>query len=721
MSKKIIGIGLMTLLIGVAVSWLLMQPSEDEVFVQRELFNSVNSVAFSPDGKTALSGSHDDTVKLWDLATGRIIKTLEGHSDNVNSVTFSPDGKTALSGSIDYKMKWWDLATGNVIKTLEGHSSFVNSVAFSPDGKTALSGSWDNTVKWWNLATGNVIKTFKGHSNNVKSVAFSPDGKTVLSSGDGTVKWWDLATGNVIKTLERHYHNVHSVVFSPDGKTALSGSMDDTVKWWNLETGNVIKTLEKHSSFVNSVAFSPDGKTALSGSLDDTVKWWNLATGNVIKTFKGHFSGVNSVAFSPDGKTALSGSSDTTICLWNLKTGEEIIQMVGFKDGEDVAIMPQGYYSASPNGEQYINVRTKDNQVTGIEKYKSFYHRSDIIKLALQLGDTERAIAQANQPKTQVVAQVTPEPSPKIQPIQNYHVVQSGESLSAIAARYGTNYRKLAELNQISKPYNLSVGQRLRLPNSQPAIVQNDNETQVTTVTKKPSRPPQRRLALIIGNAAYQGYSPLKNPVNDATDLTKALKKLNFEVIKKHNLNYAQMEEAILEFDEKIRQEPGVGLFYFSGHGVQYQGTNYLIPVDATRLLRNPKQLRFKAIAASYIQTTMEAAGNRVNLLILDACRNSPIFIKGLFKGEMTLPGLGYMVATSGSLIAYAASPGGVAKDGEGRNSPYVASLMNWIQKPNLSINKVLRGVRNEVVKNTDGKQSPGYYDELNEDFYFSR
>ncbi len=659
-----------------------------------------------------------------DLETGRIIKTLEGHSSSVYSVAFSPDGKTALSGS-DYKtVKWLDLETGRIIKTLEGHSNVINSVAFSPDGKTALSGSNDDTVKWWDLSTGNVIKTLEGHSDKVESVAFSPDGKTALSgSWDETMKWWDLVTGNVIKTLEWHSwrSDVYSVAFSPNGKTALSGSDDKTVKWWDLSTGNVIKTLEGHSNDVISVAFSPDGKTALSGSDDKTVKWWDLATGNIIKTLEGHSNDVNSVAFSPDGKTALSGSTDNTIRLWNLKTGEEIIQVVG--DGEGIAIMPQGYYSASPNGEQYINVRTKDNQVTGIEKYKSFYYRPDILKLAWQLGDAKHAIVQANQLKAQVAAQVTPEPLPKTQPIQkeNYHIVQSGESLSGIAKLYGTDYRQLAKLNQISKPYTLSVGQRLRLPNSKPVIVQNDNKTQVTTVTKKTSRPAQKRLALIIGNAAYQGYSPLKNPVNDATDLAKALKKLNFEVIEKHNLNYAQMEEAILEFDEKIRQEPGVGLFYFSGHGLQYQGTNYLIPVDGTRLLRNPKQLRYKAVAASYIQTTMEAAGNRVNLLILDACRNSPTFIKSLFKGEMTLPGLGYMVATSGSLIAYAASPGGVAADGEGRNSPYVSSLMNWIQKPNLSINQVLRGVRNEVVKETDGMQSPGYYDELNEDFYFSR
>jgi hypothetical protein len=429
-----------------------------------------------------------------------------------------------------------------------------------------------------------------------------------------------------------------------------------------------------HSNPVFSVAFSPDGKTALSGSYDNTVKWWDLSTGRVINTLEGHSDWVRSVAFSPDGKTALSSAWDNTTRLWNLETGEEIIRMIGFYDGEGVAIIPkQGYYVASPKGEQYINVRV-GNQADGIEgydNYKSFYHRPDIIKLALQLGDTERAIALANQLKTQVapVTQETQPPAP----------------------------------SQKKKPTR--VAQATPEPAPPPL----------------PSNPPLRRLALIIGNAAYQGYAPLQNPVNDATDLAAVLKNLHFEVIEKHNINYAQMEEAILEFDEKLRQNPGVGLFYFSGHGVQYQGTNYLIPVDGTRLLSSPKQLRYKAVAASYIQTTMEAAGNRVNLLVLDACRNSPPFIKSLFKGEMTLPGLSAMTATSGALIAYAAEQGSVAADGTGDNSPYVESLMKWIQKPNLSINKVLREVRKEVIKETNGKQSPGYYDALNEDFYFSR
>ncbi len=141
----------------------------------------------------------------------------------------------------------------------------------------------------------------------------------------------------------------------------------------------------------------------MSSSFDKTVKWWDLSTGRVIKSLDDRsyliISAAASVAFSPEGKTVLSGYLDSTTRLWNLQTGEEILRMIGFKNGEGVAIMPQGYYVASPNGDKYINIRTKDNQVTGMNqsKYKAFYHRPDIVQLALQLGDAERAIAQANQ------------------------------------------------------------------------------------------------------------------------------------------------------------------------------------------------------------------------------------------------------------------------------------------------------------------------------------
>ncbi|MDM8558256.1 SUMF1/EgtB/PvdO family nonheme iron enzyme [Candidatus Parabeggiatoa sp. HSG14] len=226
-----------------------------------------------------------------------------------------------------------------------------------------------------------------------------------------------------------------------------------------------------------------------------------------------------------------------------------------------------------------------------------------------------------------------------------------------------------------------------------------------------------QRLALIIGNSAYSGNASLTNPVNDAKDLAKVLRRLGFKVMLRQNLNQQKMEAVINQFGEKLRKNRGVGLFYFSGHGIQHNGENYLIPIGAKRTLSNAEQLRYKAVPAGYALATMKSADNKANFIFLDACRNSPF--KSWFKGEMAAPGLASMPTVPGALIAYAASPGGVAANGEGRNSPYVKHLINWIQQPNLSINQVLRKVRSAVRKETYGVQSPGYYDELNDDFYF--
>ncbi|MBC5797544.1 trypsin-like peptidase domain-containing protein [Sphaerospermopsis sp. LEGE 00249] len=277
----------------------------------------VRSVAFSPDGQTLASGSYDNTIKLWDVATGKSIATLTGHSYLVNSVAFSPDGKTLASGSGDDTIKLWDVATGKSIATLTGHSEWVNSVAFSPDGKTLASGSLDNTIKLWDVATGKSIATLTGHSSRVISVAFSPDGKTLASgSFDNTIKLWDVPTGKSIATLTGHSDGVSSVAFSPDGKTLASGSFDNTIKLWDVATGREIATLTGHSTLVISVAFSPDGKTLAFGSHDNTIKLWDVATGKSIATLTGHSESVYSVAFSPDGKTLVSGSGDGTIKIW---------------------------------------------------------------------------------------------------------------------------------------------------------------------------------------------------------------------------------------------------------------------------------------------------------------------------------------------------------------------------------------------------------------------
>ncbi|OJJ68072.1 hypothetical protein ASPBRDRAFT_47014 [Aspergillus brasiliensis CBS 101740] len=209
------------------------------------------------------------------------MQTLEGHCDWVSSVAFSGDGQLLVSGSGDETVKLWDAATGALKHTLEGHSDSVSSVAFSGDGQLLASGSYDKTtIKLWNAATGALKHTLEGHSGSVSSVAFSGDGQLLASgSRDETIKLWDAATGAFKYTLEDHSGSVSSVAFSGDGQLLASGSYDKTIKLWDAATGAFKYTLEGHSDSIHSVAFSGDGQLLASGSHDETIKLWDTATG----------------------------------------------------------------------------------------------------------------------------------------------------------------------------------------------------------------------------------------------------------------------------------------------------------------------------------------------------------------------------------------------------------------------------------------------------------
>jgi WD40 repeat protein len=320
--------------------------------------DSVSGVAVTPDGMRAVSASGDNTLKVWDLETGRALYTLEGHTAYVSGVAVAKDGKRAVSASADNTLKVWDLQTGRALRTLEGHAASVNSVTVTPDGERAVSASADKTLKVWDLATGRVLRTLEDHSDYVFSVAVMPDGKRAVSAfGDKTLKVWDLDAGRALRTLEGHTDYVSGVAVMPDGKRAISASADNTLKVWDLATGRALRTLVGHSSSVSGVAVMPDGKRAVSASGDKTLKVWDLDTGRALYTLEGHSDYVSGVAVTPDSKRAVSASGDHTLKVWDPDAGPALRTPESHSDSVyGVTVTPDGKWAVSASGDKTLKV-----------------------------------------------------------------------------------------------------------------------------------------------------------------------------------------------------------------------------------------------------------------------------------------------------------------------------------------------------------------------------
>jgi len=373
---------------------------------------NVAAVAFSPDDRLALSGSDDGTLKLWEVSTGREIRTFKGHFGNVTCVTFSPDGRSVVSGHNDGTLAFWKTSTGMKIRSFKGHHGWVRSVAFSPEGTSLLSGGEDRTVRVWNFATGIETRMFKWRGRSPwwfkNTIAFSPDGRFALCGGGGEIELWNVASGRKVRTITRsgaHIYwggsanffafshdsrfvvvgglgldifevasgkhiralqghsnqelqiRIQSLSISPDERFVLAGSDDGTLILWEISTGRKIREFEKRPKRIHSVVISPLGRFALSGNEDGTMSLWDISTGRVIRTFRGSSVKILSVAYSPDGRFALCGSSDSTLRLWDLSSGENIRIFRGHGDAVvAVAFSPDGRFSLSGGNDNVLKL-----------------------------------------------------------------------------------------------------------------------------------------------------------------------------------------------------------------------------------------------------------------------------------------------------------------------------------------------------------------------------
>lgn len=274
------------------------------------------STAFVPGTDDVLTVGGSD-ARLWDVKTGQEKMSFSPHGA-VASANFSPRGDLIVTGSWDNSAKIWNAQTGRVVRKLEGgHTRFVNTAVFSLDGKFVLTASDDGTAKVWSVETGTVVRTLEGHTDRVRSATYSPGGEFIVTtSSDGTARLWNAETGQFIREFQGHRFAVLCAEFSKDGQQLVTGGEDNTARIWNVATGESLRTLSGHTASVTSVGLSPDMTRIITGSQDQAAKLWDAKTGQEILTLSRHTEDVTSVAFSPDGRQVLTGSRDGTAVIW---------------------------------------------------------------------------------------------------------------------------------------------------------------------------------------------------------------------------------------------------------------------------------------------------------------------------------------------------------------------------------------------------------------------
>jgi hypothetical protein len=296
--------------------------------------DAVRSFTFSRDGKLLVSCGNDNTVRVWNVETGRLIRTFRGHGSWVQACVFSQDARWILSAGYDAQVRKWSIEGDDELHILqgrpfEGHLDAVLAADFSPDGSRIVTASQDRQAKVWQGNSGEELRSYdEGHVFLASSVLFLPDAKRLVTSArDNTTRIWDVAAGVELHRLDGTGRSA-ALGLTPDGSKIVTGSDDNSVKIWDADSGSLLRRLDGHSLEITTIAISAvDPNLALTGDNSGRCIVWNLNTGEIVHRLSGRYSGhsrqIVAAAFLPDGGWVLTASADHTVAQWSLDSGEE--------------------------------------------------------------------------------------------------------------------------------------------------------------------------------------------------------------------------------------------------------------------------------------------------------------------------------------------------------------------------------------------------------------
>jgi hypothetical protein len=287
-----------------------------EIRVLQGHSNWIEAIAAPADGRFAISGGNDNTLRRWDLSTGRGTPMIEIHYP-ISDLAISADGRFVVYGSLDQVVYFWDIQTGSG-EPLTGHRRKVRAVAIARDGQFALSGSEDDKLCYWDLAQSKELRRLAGHTKGTCSVAISPDGRLGLSgSVDGTARLWDLERGTCLRVLAEGRPWVTAVAFMPTGRYAIIGRQDGTLSLVDVDHGSEVRRFAGHRTYVRNVRASSDGRLILSAG-SGALRLWDATTGDEVYQLEGVGGGIVCGIILPGSREVLFGCYDSTVRLWRL-------------------------------------------------------------------------------------------------------------------------------------------------------------------------------------------------------------------------------------------------------------------------------------------------------------------------------------------------------------------------------------------------------------------
>jgi WD40 repeat protein len=688
------------------------------------------SLLFTPSGFLIVGDGKD--VRMLNTQSSKDV-WLRGHGADVHLLSLNLGARHLLSASTNNDVKMWDLTT-------------FKEVAIEDDGKNEKK---DKKGKIWNVVVQGAKYLPNGKvkegvydadrvKNNIEGVSdllrpkdrkFNPLKAAGFGFYHGTYNFahficdmdkafevvnWEVGSKrfNTPFTLPKSAYATDRMLFCPSGKLLGYGySETSTAKIWSMETNKEIQTIPFCKRLLG---FSPDNELVVTAS-DEGILMWNIAEGTNVRFLEtDKKQDVRSFAFHPKDRYFAAALTDNetgehTIALWDadfgkllrtFQTSDKVTEgtLAFSPDGNNLAYRTQGDVVELWDIQQMMN---EDRQTLGKNLLPKINWETPLSNLTVadENFDLKACIASGSKVrdvKIYVNDKLVNAKERGLKPVGTGTTCEYPLSMK-VQLRQGANSVYISATNKAGNRY--SESRQIAVGN---AAVENKELT-------------GRQIALIIGNADYVNGSKLANPVNDATDLSESLKKLGFEVVEKTNADLRGMEQVVEEFSKKLRYYD-VAMVFYAGHGLQVEGENYLVPIDAT--LKEKADVKYKCFPLGMLISKMEGKA-RTNIVVLDACRNNPF--ERSWSRSAAGNGMAVVSAPKGTFIGFATSPGQTANDGSGKNGVYTSALLRHINTKSITIDQLFTRINNTVDELTSGAQVPWKTSSLSGDYYFTK